>query len=128
METMDLSAAVEAFAAARSARLDQQDQELRPVVEAALAARRNGDTEWAAELATAAGVLWAETYEQEGGQTRARNVDEFVGRLTTHLDATSDVPFSQREAQIERITYWVAVFTLNDATTQYVMRSICASR
>lgn len=116
METMDLSAAVEAFAASRSARLDQQDDELRPVVRAALEARRRGSSRWAEELATAAGVLWAEIYEAEGGQAGVRNVDEFVRRLTTHLDATSDVPFSQREAQIERVTYWVAVFTLNDST------------
>lgn len=115
--TVNLAGAVEAFAAARSARLDEKDEELRPLVEAALAARRAGDTEWAAELAIAAGVLWAETYEAEGGQAEPGNVDVFVERLTTNLDATSDVPFSQREAQIERVTFWVAVFTLNDATT-----------
>lgn len=114
--TMDLAAAVEAFAAARSARLDEKDEELRPVVAQALADRRAGITGWAVELATAAGVLWLETYEQEGGQAEPRNVDEFVGRLTTNLDATSDVPFSQREAQIERVTFWIAVYTLNDAT------------
>lgn len=120
MNTLQLAGDVDTFAAARSARLDEQDTELRPVVEAALAARRDGDPDWAAELAVAAGVLWSEIYETEGGQAGARNVDEFVGRLTAHLDATSDVPASQREAQIERITYWVAVFTLNDATVAAV--------
>jgi len=114
--TMDLAAAVEAFAAARSDRLTEKDSELRAVVEAALAARRAGDPTWAAELALAAGVLWAETYDQEGGQAEPGNVDVFVERLTTRLELTADVPITQREAQIERVTYWVAVFTLNDAT------------
>lgn len=116
MSTVDLAAAVEEFAAARSARLDEKDEELRPVVVQALARRRLGDTDWAEELAIAAGVLWSETYEQEGGQTPPRNVDRFVERLTTHLELTGDVPESQREAQIERIVFWIAVYTLNDAT------------
>lgn len=116
MSTVDLAAAVDAFAAARSARLDEKDEELRPVVIQALARRRLGDEDWAAELALAAGVLWVETYEQEGGQAEPGNVDRFVGRLTTHLELTGDVPEAQREAQIERIVYWIAVYTLNDAT------------
>lgn len=116
MSTVDLAAAVDAFAAARSARLDEKDEELRPVVIQALARRRLGDEDWAAELALAAGVLWVETYEQEGGQAEPGNVDRFVGRLTTHLELTGDVPEAQREAQIDRIVYWIAVYTLNDAT------------
>lgn len=118
--TSVLAAAVEAFAAARSARLVQKDEEMRPVVVQALARRRLGDVDWAEELALAAGVLWAETYEEEGGQTEPWNVDGFVERLTTHLELTSDVPEGQREAQIDRITFWVAVFTLNDATVSAV--------
>lgn len=120
MDTQVLAAQVEAFAAARSARLMEKVEEIGPVIFQALARRRLGDLDWAEELALAAGVLWVETYEQEGGQTPPRNVDRFVERLTTHLELTSDVPEGQREAQIERIAFWVAVYTLNDATVSAV--------
>jgi hypothetical protein len=116
MSTMDLSAQVEAFAAARATRLSEKDEELRPVVDAALTARLAGATDWARELAIAAAVLWLETYEAEGGQPEPGNVDRFVERLTARLELTADVPISQRQAQIARVTNWVAVFTLNDST------------
>jgi hypothetical protein len=118
--TMDLSAQVEAFAAARATRLTEKDEELRAVVTAALADRLAGVEEWARELAIAAAVLWLETYEAEGGQPEPGNVDVFVERLTARLELTANVPISQRQAQIERVTTWVSVFTLNDATVAAV--------
>jgi hypothetical protein len=118
--TMDLAAQVEAFAAQRATRLTEKDEELRAVVTAALADRLAGVEEWARELAIAAAVLWLETYEAEGGQPEPGNVDMFVERLTARLELTANVPISQRQAQIERVTTWVSVFTLNDATVAAV--------
>ena len=111
-----LAAVVEEFAAARAQRLIDKDRELGPVVQDALDARLAGRRDWAQELATAAGVLWLEIYEETGGQVSPGNVDGFVGNLTAHLENTARVPASQRDSRAQRITDWISVFTINAAT------------
>lgn len=98
-----------AFAAARDRRLTAADDELRPFV-----ARALDKMTWA-DLIEAASVLWLEIFEAEAPRADAPKImATFQKELRSHLEKTAKP--TDMDAAIERVTYWLGTFTVNDAT------------
>jgi hypothetical protein len=104
------------FAAARSARLDTFDSEIRPVVEDGLSNWNDG-SEWYDDIVTSAGVLWSEIFEQESPTGRPNAaLRTFLRELSDSLAKTSEPSKPPSSAQIDRVTRWIGVYTVNSAT------------
>lgn len=103
------------FAAARSARLNDFDSEIRPIIADAL--DNYGGGNWYASIVTAAGVLWSEIFERESptGEPNAA-LDTFLRELGESLAKTSEPANPPSEGQINRIANWVGVYSVNSAT------------
>jgi hypothetical protein len=102
---------VEQFAAARKDRLTSADEELRPLV-----ARALEDRDWG-ELADAAAVLWLEIFERGAPRAYAEaQLAAFRKELRKHLAKTSSTSQPPLDSDVQRVTYWLGTYTVNDAT------------
>jgi len=106
----------EQFAAQRRAVLTRGDDDLVPVVQAALAHWGEGD--WFADIITAAGELFDTTAEAEGIRDDARVAgarEEFLASLAERLADTTE-PGVDRSTQTTRLAGWVSTSSVNAAT------------
>lgn len=105
-----------AFATSRSERMRRSDNDLRPLVRAALQGW-SASGAWYTELVEAASVLWLEHFEQEAPRA---DPDLFIGQfqelLAKSLGETSKPDEPAASSQVERITYWLTTVTVNNAT------------
>ena len=98
-----------AFAASRGDRLKAADTDLAPFVRRALASR-----DWD-ELVEAASVLWLEIFQAEAPNADPeRFMPRFQSMLSDSLAKTKEEPVN--DAQVNRVTYWLATATVNNAT------------
>lgn len=96
---------IEAFAASRAERLRQADDEIRPIVAAALESR-----DWSS-VVEAASVLWLEIFEREApNAATTRGLTRFQAQLRESLRKTSQEP------NVETVVMFVGTMTVNDAT------------
>lgn len=105
-----------AFAAARGARLDAADKELRPLIAKALA--KDDSTSWG-DIADAAGVLWLELFEKSAPKAyQDAALARFRKEILASLGKTSKPSDPPTDAEIDRVTNWVSSYTSNNATFQ----------
>lgn len=102
-----------AFAAARSARLEEADAELLDVVREALAAWPADG--WEDAVVVGASVLFLEIFEAEGGEDGERALAGFQRDLRETLLLARDGD-PENDAQVERIARWVGTYSVNAAT------------
>lgn len=104
------------FAAKRSARLDEFTAEIWSIVERQLEDYRIDD-KWYDDLVEAAAVLWLEIFEDthpDGVPGGA--LDTFMRELGESLAKTSEPADPVAESQVDRVSNWIAVYTVNSAT------------
>lgn len=101
-----------AFAAARSDRMRQSDNDLRPLVEKALEQWSEGG-DWYAGLIDDASVLWLEHFEQEAPRA---DPDLFIGQFKELLAESLKKTSKPDSASVDRVTYWLTTVTVNNAT------------
>lgn len=106
---------LEEFSARRSARLNNFDDEIRPIVEASLL--NWGKRDWYADIVQGAGVLWLEIFNHQSptGHPGAM-IDTFLRELAESLAKTSEPSTPPTEAEIDRVVRWVGVYSVNSAT------------
>lgn len=107
----------EQFAADRSARLNDFDGEIRPIVVKAMERYAQGDSSWYEDVVQSAGVLWSETFEKTSptGKPDAA-LKTFLRELTDSLKKTSEPSDPPTDGEIDRVTNWVGVYSVNSAT------------
>lgn len=104
-----------AFATKRLTRLEDFAKELRPLVEKALANWSTGV--WYGDIVEGAAVLWLETFEKTSKSGNpAGSIDHFIRLINESLAKTSMPSDPPTDGEIDRITRWVGVFAVNNAT------------
>lgn len=108
---------LQAFAASRGDRLTRADEELAPLVRAALEAWVPDGDAWYQDLVEAASVLWLEIFEAEAPYA---DPDLFMPRyhemLSESLSKTTEPANPVGDDQVHRLTYWLSTATVNNAT------------
>lgn len=106
------------FAAQRAARLEQADEDLRPIVAEALARYAAGTDGWDADVIDAAAQLWIEHFAAEApGASYQRSIATFRARLAESLAMTSQPEGEVESAQVDRVAYWLSTYAVNAGTT-----------
>jgi hypothetical protein len=110
---------IETFAAARRGLMDSAFEEMRPTVAQALNQWYARPETWHNPITEAAANLWASVVADEGGTWLQAGESAFRESIGESLAQTTS-PASRlrdREAQVDRITYWAVTFAINSATT-----------
>lgn len=110
---------VETFAAERRGLMDSAYEEMRPTVASSLNQWYARPETWHDPIVEAAANLWASTVADEGGTWLEAGEAAFRESIGESLKQTTK-PASRlrdREAQVDRITYWAVTFAINSATT-----------
>lgn len=104
------------FAAERSARLNNFDDEIRPIVEDALAQHSGGS--WYSPIVDGAGVLWSEIFESESptGDADGQALQRFLVKLGESLAKTAQPSDPPTRGEVDRVSRWVGTYTVNSAT------------
>jgi hypothetical protein len=93
------------FAASRSKRLTEADNEIAPLIEKA------GQTGKWADVVEGAAVLWLEIFEKEApGKKSTYLLENFQRNIRNSLNRT------ERPVDVDRVTKWVGTYTVNSAT------------
>lgn len=104
-----------AFAAKRTARLDDFNKEIRGIVSEAL--MKWGQTDWYNDIIIGASVLWLETFEKVSPSGNpAGSIDYFTRTLGESLAKTGEPSNPPTDAEIDRVTRWVGVYSVNHST------------
>lgn len=104
-----------AFAAERSGRLNDFDDEIEPIVERALDDYGSGAS-WYADIVEGASVLWLEIFEKTSPkEDSTAPLEAFQRELGLSLAKTSKPSDPPTMAQVERISRWVGVYSVNSA-------------
>jgi hypothetical protein len=107
----------EQFAADRSARLNDFDKEIRPIVERAMDRYAQGDSTWYEDVVQSAGVLWSETFDKTSPTGKPGDaLTTFLRELTDSLKKTSKPSDPPTTGEIDRVTNWIGVYAVNSAT------------
>ena len=105
-----------AFAAARREIMDRSDDELTELVIEALDLYAQGQHDWFDDLVMAATVLFSEIFESETGREPDSNdIATYESAAVEALEKTTPPTDPPSDAQIERVTKWLTVFTVNNA-------------
>lgn len=105
-----------AFAAARREIMDRSDDELTELVIEALDNYAQGRHDWFDDLVMAATVLFSEIFESETGRDPDPNdIAAYESAAVEALEKTTPPTDPPSDAQIERVTRWLTVFTVNNA-------------
>lgn len=104
------------YAAQRADDLTAADEALRPAVRASLV--KYGPPGWYNPILNEAEALFGMIYDDEGGDpdTLEANLTVFVDDLAEALAKTTTPTSPVDNAQVERVTTWVATYTANAAT------------
>lgn len=110
---------VETFAAARRGLMDSAYEEMRPTVASALNQWYARPDTWHDPIVDAAANLWASTVADEGGTWLEAGEAAFRESIGESLKQTTRPAnrMRDREAQVDRITYWAVTYAVNSATT-----------
>lgn len=110
---------VETFAAARRGLMDSAYEEMRPTVASALNQWYARPDTWHDPIVDAAANLWASTVADEGGTWLEAGEAAFRESIGESLKQTTRPAnrMRDREAQVDRITYWAVTYAINSATT-----------
>lgn len=110
---------VETFAAERRGLMDSAYEEMRPTVASALNQWYARPDTWHDPIVDAAANLWASTVADEGGTWLEAGEAAFRESIGESLKQTTRPAnrMRDREAQVDRITYWAVTYAINSATT-----------
>lgn len=110
---------VETFAAERRGLMDSAYEEMRPTVSSALNQWYARPDTWHDPIVDAAANLWASTVADEGGTWLEAGEAAFRESIGESLKQTTRPAnrMRDREAQVDRITYWAVTYAINSATT-----------
>lgn len=105
-----------AFASARKERMVRADDEIRPLVESALASW-NASASWSESVIDGASVLWLEIFEREAPRADPdKFMPAFRELLFDTLEKTGEPTNPPSEGQVNRLTYWLSTMVINNAT------------
>jgi hypothetical protein len=103
------------FAAKRSARLEEFDEEIHGIIAQSLA--NYGTDKWYDDIVVGASVLWLEIFEKSSPTgDPAGSIDTFTREVGEALARTSEPAKPPTEGEIDRVANWVGVYTVNSAT------------
>jgi len=114
---------VEEFAAARRTRLERADEDLRATVRRGIGDLVDGQEDWDSDIIADAAVLWLEVFEAEAPDAnRGVALARFRREIAKSLDKTAVPDETGFDASVNRVTYWLSTYTVNNATVAGALR------
>lgn len=113
---MKFSANTEQFAAARRGVVDRAAETLRETVRDALVAFNSGDEDWFQPILVDIGQIWDAVLVEDEVDPGSVSFAPFRDTLVDSFERTTLTTADAREAQIERMSLWLAAATVNNAT------------
>lgn len=114
---------VEEFAASRRARLERADDDLHGTVRRGIDDLIDGQPDWADDIIADAAVLWLEVFEAEAPEAnRGVALARFRREIAKSLEKTAVPDENGVDASVNRVTYWLSTYTVNNATVAGAFR------
>lgn len=113
---MKFSANTEQFAAARRGIVDAAADVLRPTVEAGLIEFNDGEEDWGQPVIVDLGQIWDSVLVEDEVDPASVPFAPFRQSIEESLRRTTYTEGVEREAQIERLSLWLAAAVVNAAT------------
>jgi hypothetical protein len=111
---VNTSTDLETFAAERDQAIDEAADALKEVIPTALDRMRDGDGDWWDPILVAVSDIWAATITGLGVDPTEADFLPVREALDETMPLTTDDP--DREAQVERLSLWLAAFAINAGT------------